>query len=136
VPLLVQFLISTFRARIGKPICGVTPDTMQRLVEYHWPGNVRELQNVLERAAILSVRPVIEIDPELLPARAKGASVHGDGLVSLSTAEREHILSALKQSNWIIDGPSGAARILEMHPNTLRSRMKKLGITRPTHEVS
>jgi formate hydrogenlyase transcriptional activator len=57
-------------------------------------------------------------------------------LASLSSAEREHILSALKKSHWVIDGPSGAARILEIHPNTLRSRLKKLGITRPTHDPS
>jgi transcriptional regulator with GAF, ATPase, and Fis domain len=60
-------------------------------------------------------------------------------MVSLSDAEREHILSALRQSNWVIDGPNGAARVLDMHPNTLRSRLKKLGITRPTaatHEAS
>jgi transcriptional regulator with GAF, ATPase, and Fis domain len=142
IPLLVQFLLMKFRARLAKRIDGVTGATMQRLVNYPWPGNVRELENVLERAAILARSPMIEIDAEVLPAvAAKGQSSVGPAqpMVSLYEAEREHILSALRQSNWVIDGPNGAARVLDMHPNTLRSRLKKLGITRPTaatHEAS
>ncbi len=142
IPLLVQFLLMKFRARLAKRIDGVTAATMQRLVMYPWPGNVRELENVLERAAILARSPMIEIDAEVLPAvptSAQSTAGVAQPMVSLSAAEREHILSALRQSNWVIDGPNGAARVLEMHPNTLRSRLKKLGISRPTaaaHEAS
>jgi PAS domain S-box-containing protein len=137
IPLLVQFLLEKFRMRLGKSIEGVTPATMQRLTAYDWPGNVRELENVLERAAILATGPLIEIDPEVLPvATPRPQADDADTIVSLSEAEREHILAALRQSNWVIDGPSGAARVLDMHPNTLRSRLKKLGITRPAPEPS
>jgi transcriptional regulator with GAF, ATPase, and Fis domain len=55
-------------------------------------------------------------------------------LESLEASTRNHILTALEQSGWIIDGPHGAAKILALHPNTLRSRMKKLGIARAPHE--
>jgi PAS domain S-box-containing protein len=137
IALLVQFLIGKFRARLGKGIEGVAPETMQRLMAYPWPGNVRELENVLERAAILARGPLIEIEAELLPAVAAPTKPSpAEPIVSLSAAERDHILAALQQSNWRIDGPKGAARILDMHPNTLRSRLKKLGITRPVHEAS
>jgi PAS domain S-box-containing protein len=136
ITLLVQFLVDKFRTRLGKPLQGVTPATMQRLISYHWPGNVRELENVLERAAILAQGPLIEIEPEVFPVATPPSANDADAILSLSEAEREHILAALRQSNWVIDGPTGAARVLDMHPNTLRSRLKKLGITRPAHEAS
>ena len=90
---------------------------------------------------------MIEIDAETLPATsapsasrsaAPAARVPSQPTAkSLSAAERDHILAALQRSNWVIDGPAGAARVLDMHPNTLRSRLKKLGITRPpAHEPS
>lgn len=135
IALLVKFLVDKFRARLGKQIDGVAPETMERLAGYHWPGNVRELENVLERAAILAPGSMIEIDPELLPAPKTQAADDGT-IVSLSDAEREHIMAALRKSNWVIDGANGAARILDMHPNTLRSRLKKMGINRPAHEGS
>jgi transcriptional regulator with GAF, ATPase, and Fis domain len=132
IPLLVQFLLTQFRMRLGKRIDGVSAATLRRLSEYAWPGNVREMENILERAAILATGPIIEIDADVLQT----VSPRDDSPVSLTSAEREHILSALKKSRWVIDGPSGAAQILQIHPNTLRSRLKKLGITRPTHEAS
>ena len=55
---------------------------------------------------------------------------------SLEAVERHHILTVLRQTHWVIDGPRGAAQILGLHPNTLRSRLKKLGITRSAHEPS
>ncbi|MEO6435052.1 MAG: sigma 54-interacting transcriptional regulator [Tepidisphaeraceae bacterium] len=144
ISMLVQFLLGKFRTRLGKRIDGVTAATMRRLTEYPWPGNVRELENVLERAAILAGDPILDIDVELLPGVASGstcatdiaAAGGSDPPISLSAAEREHILSALRRTNWVIDGPSGAARVLDMHPNTLRSRLKKLGIARPATAAS
>jgi transcriptional regulator with GAF, ATPase, and Fis domain len=113
---------------------------MERLTSYHWPGNIRELENVLERAIILSNEPVLRIDAEVFgsPARpqpigepAKPDEPPGG---SLETMERSHILAVLKQTQWVIEGPKGAAKILDLHPNTLRSRMKKLGIRRASSE--
>jgi formate hydrogenlyase transcriptional activator len=157
VPLLVQFLVAKFAARIGVRIDSIGEATMQRLNSYSWPGNIRELENVLERSIILTNGPILEIDAEVFGALPRdGApslgspvvpSSHSELLVSapeapgrpletLKSTERNHILAALKQTNWVIDGPRGAAKILALHPNTLRSRMKKLGIVRGSSESS
>jgi len=141
VPLLVHFLVARFAARVGVRIESVDKATMERLSRYSWPGNIRELENVLERAVILSNGPTLEIDSEVFAsptaerapsAEPPPAASAGEPppLESLESNMRNHILAALEQSAWVIDGPRGAAKILGLHPNTLRSRMKKLGIVR------
>ena len=142
--MLVAFLLQTFAQKLGKHVTQVREGTMRRLVEYSWPGNVRELQNILERAVILSTNNLLVLDREFslgangaptptaseVPASVpSGASSAGGA--SLRDAERRHIESALAATNWVIEGDNGAARMLHIHPNTLRSRMKKLDIQRP-----
>jgi formate hydrogenlyase transcriptional activator len=136
IPLLAQFLIDKFKMRIGKRIDGVSQQTMQRLMGYPWPGNVRELENILERAVILANSPTLEIGPEFLGSSASASTTPTEQPTSLEAVERHHIAAVLEQTGWVIDGPKGAAKILDMHPNTLRSRLKKLGITRTSHESS
>jgi len=144
VRLLVMFFLAQFARKFGKPVTAVTDETMSRLTAYDWPGNVRELQNVLERAVILSRASTLELRSTMLSApvsRAGGAApparpggtVSPRPLPSLEEVEREHILAALEQTGWVIDGPKGAAAILRLHANTLRSRLEKLGIKRSTH---
>jgi formate hydrogenlyase transcriptional activator len=151
VPLLVHVLVARFAARVGVRIDSVGKATVERLSRYSWPGNVRELENVLERAVILSNGPTLEIDSEVFASAAATRSANAGPLTpsgsesaqqaaagagqdapleSLETNMRNHILAALEQSGWVIDGPRGAAKILGLHANTLRSRMKKLGIVR------
>jgi PAS domain S-box-containing protein len=155
VPLLVHFLVTRFAARVGVRIDSVGKATLERLSRYPWPGNVRELENVLERAVILSNGPTLEIDPEMFAAQVPARPANAERLAppgpegrepaapdagqiqpleSLESTTRKHILAALEQSGWKIDGPHGAARVLGLHPNTLRSRMKKLGIVRARPE--
>lgn len=117
-----------FASRIGKPINGIGTVSLQRLKAYRWPGNIRELENVIERAIILADGPTVEIDPAMLSMGASSASPN-DG-ATLEAIERQHILSVLNQTDWVIEGPNGAGLVLDVHPNTLRSRMKKLGIRR------
>jgi PAS domain S-box-containing protein len=140
IPLLAHFLVEKFATRIGKRIEGISPATLRRLLDYPWPGNVRELENVLERAVILACSPVLEIDTSVLPSGPTSADVADIGpreqVSTLVEVEGEHIRTVLRQTNGVIDGPAGAARILGLHPNTLRSRMKKLGISRPGHDPS
>jgi formate hydrogenlyase transcriptional activator len=138
VPLLVQFLVDKFRARIGKPITRVSPQTMRRLVEYPWPGNVRELENVIERAVILAAGPVLEVGPELLggaPPPGMAPASATSAAMDMESVEREHVRRVLEQTGWVIEGPKGAAQVLNVHPNTLRSRLKRLGIRREESQV-
>jgi PAS domain S-box-containing protein len=151
VPLLVQHLVRKFSTRLGLRIESVAKATIERLGRYAWPGNVRELENILERAVILSNGPTLEIDEAVLASAAAElrpmvdseatsvgsdavSAVENSALESLASSTRSHILAALEKSGWIIDGPHGAAKILAVHPNTLRSRMKKLGIVRADNQ--
>ena len=139
IPQLVMFFLARFAKEFGKPLEGVSQGSMERLVAYRWPGNVRELQNIIERAAVLSSGRVLELGPELLPVGAPEGPPVGPAAgaaATLEDVEREHIRAALERSRWVIEGPAGAARSLGLHPNTLRSRMARLGITRPPHGPS
>jgi formate hydrogenlyase transcriptional activator len=127
IPLLVSFFLARFAKRLGKQIHGVSKDTMDRLVSYNWPGNIRELQNVIERAVVLALGPVIQIDESILGLNVGSETL---GREALEDVERAHILRVLGQTNWVIDGKRGAASILGINPNTLRSRMQKLGVLR------
>ncbi|HSA21482.1 MAG TPA: sigma 54-interacting transcriptional regulator [Myxococcota bacterium] len=107
------------------------PGALQRLLAYPWPGNVRELQNVIERALILSPEGPLSF-ADLLPLPAGGASggfsAPGDGSVRLDDFERCHIQTVLGRVGGRVNGPQGAAELLGIHPNTLRHRMRRLGI--------
>jgi DNA-binding NtrC family response regulator len=132
---LAHFLVNKFKTRIGKPIDEIGADAISRLQAYRWPGNVRELENIIERAVILSEGAVLDIDPEVLPEGlvGQGSTMSSDSAPvpnSLVAVERDHIRRVLEQTGGVIDGPNGAAKVLDLHPNTLRSRMKKLGIGR------
>ncbi len=115
--------------RVGKRIENVSRTAMERLLSYPWPGNVRELENVLERAVILSNSPTLEIEPEMLALPSHDVAAGGKAS-TLEQVEREHIAAVLKQTAGVIDGERGAAKVLGLHPNTLRSRLKKLNIAR------
>jgi formate hydrogenlyase transcriptional activator len=134
IPLLAHFFANKFMSRIGKRLQSISRQTMQRLLAYPWPGNVRELENILERAVILAQGDTLEIGPDLLPTSMPITPNQEE--LDLATLERNHIRAVLVKTSWIIDGPRGAARILGLHANTLRSRMKKLGIARASHEIS
>ena len=166
IPQLVMFFLSRFAKKLGKQIDAVSQDLMDLLTAYTWPGNIRELENLIERTVLLSQGPVLKPDRTVLPAVAVDAAapalagveemahipgrdgglsgpavppVPGEALGELQTleaVEKRHILAVLTQTRGVIEGRHGAAAILKLHPNTLRSRMKKLGIQRPAHDIS
>jgi formate hydrogenlyase transcriptional activator len=133
IPLLVAFFLTGLSKRLGKPLEGFNRGAMNALCGYDWPGNIRELQNVVERSAILGSGPTLSVEPGVL----RGAPIKegGNGGGKLVDIEKAHIREVLRSTHGVIDGPRGAARQLGLHPNTLRSRLKKYGIE-PRHEAS
>ena len=129
VPLLAQHFLDAYRIKFKRPVLKLSDESMDRLVNYAWPGNVRELQNVLERAVILARSPIVVVEPQFLSTRTT-SNAPSAALVDI---ERRHIVQILESAHWRIHGPRGAAARLSMNPSTWRSRMKKLGISRPAN---
>jgi|GEM_PF-976356 len=128
IPLLVNHFIKKYEGKLGKKISQVPQKVMKTLQAYHFPGNVREVENIIERAIILARDETLQLDEsfELLESPAAPAENVG----TLAEIERSHIVSVLQETNWRIEGTKGAALRLGINPNTLRSRMQKLGIKR------
>ncbi len=139
IPLLVRHFTQQFSRRMNKVMETIPSAAMDALSRYHWPGNIRELQNVIERAVIISSGPVLSVDvtdlkfPKAVPLAEKPAatkSTNGALHNVLQETERQQVLQALKQCNWVVAGPHGAAALLEINRSTLQVRMRKLGISR------
>jgi formate hydrogenlyase transcriptional activator len=139
IPLLVRHFTQRFSRRMNRVIETIPSAAMDALSRYHWPGNIRELQNVIERAVIISTGAVLSVDvsdlkfPKAGHAAEKPASpkstnnaLHG----VLEETERQHILEALQQCNWVVAGPNGVAARLGMKRSTLQRRIRKLAISR------
>src|SRR6204780_1792805 len=129
IPLLVQHFVQRFARKVGKAMDIISSDTIEALRRYPWPGNIRELENVIERAVILSPGSVLQISNHDLSTRIVSGR-NADRSQTLEEVERNHILTTLKETRWILSGPSGAAARLGLNRSTLYFRMKKLGITR------
>ena len=125
VPVLVAHFLQFFGRKLGRAFEGVSKESMERLRRYPWPGNVRELQNVLERSCVLSSGPVVNVADVLDPGARAGRE---SAIETLEAAERGHIQRALERTGGVIHGPRGAALLLGINANTLRSRMDKLGL--------
>jgi formate hydrogenlyase transcriptional activator len=130
IPRLVRHFTQRFARRMGRRIEYVSSTTMDALTRYSWPGNVRELQNVIERAVILARGTSLQVPPGDLQA-ASQASEPTTEAITLADAEREHILSILRETGWVVGGPKGAAARLGMKRSTLQWKMKRLGISKP-----
>jgi transcriptional regulator with GAF, ATPase, and Fis domain len=127
IPLLANLFLEIFNKKMARKIDHVSIATMEALQKYSWPGNVRELRNVIERAVINSSGLKLRL-MEKLETTSKEAP---DSLRPLKEVERNYIVTVLENTSWRIDGPKGAALILDLNPSTLRSRMRKLDITKP-----
>jgi len=134
ISLLVHYFVNKYATKMSKQISSISETIMEKLLYYPWPGNVRELENVIERAIILSPKKSLLI-PELLIAAKNNTSSATDQLLPLTELEKTHIIKVLKTTDWKISGEEGATSILEIHPNTLRSRMSKLGIRRSNNTL-
>ena len=127
IPVLVRYFAQRFAKRLRRPIESVSRESLDVLSRWPWPGNIRELQNVIERAVILSRGPVLAVSRSEFESAAPAASTP----VTLEDAEREHILRALADTNWVIGGPRGAASRLGLKRTSLVSTMRRLHIARP-----
>ena len=119
---------------MGRRIESIPSAVMDALVRYPWPGNIRELQNIVERAVILSSGPSLQVPLADLQTRtsARAPAVPLVATpVTLADAEREHIITVLRETAWMVGGTKGAAARLGMKRSTLQWKMKKLGIEKP-----
>jgi formate hydrogenlyase transcriptional activator len=130
IPVLTAHFIHKYARRMSKQISKIANDALGTLMGYAWPGNIRELQNVIERAVILTNGDVLRLPPlrPCLVGRAKP--------VTLAEAERDHILEALNDSNWVVSGRSGAAARLGVKRTTLIDKMRRCGLRRENVAVS
>jgi transcriptional regulator with GAF, ATPase, and Fis domain len=144
--LLAAAFLREASRRLGRVFDSIPAEVLEALREYDWPGNVRELQNVVERAAVISTGHRLQL-PEgwassdvwkpattspVLPMESAEDSSFPSTDSSLDEVGRNYILQILQQTGWRVEGPRGAAKILGLNPSTLRSRMLKLGIHRPS----
>jgi len=130
---LVAYFAENFASRMGKRIEHIPLETLNALTSYAWPGNVRELQNLIERAAILChngvlPNPLSTLDAKQLLANPPSHATPG----TFMDSQRTIILQALHGAGWAVGGPRGAAARLGLKRTTLLSKMKKLGISRPS----
>jgi formate hydrogenlyase transcriptional activator len=138
IPSLVTHFVQLISTKLGKEIETVPQKAMNVLQNYHWPGNVRELRNVIERAVIITQGTKLQLGDSLqsqsIPEAQTFTGLDADQLKESDTLEQGEyklILRALKKVYWRVEGPGGAAEMLGVHPSTLRTRMRKLGISRP-----
>jgi formate hydrogenlyase transcriptional activator len=135
IPLLVQHFVQQATQRMRKKIDTVPSETMEALIHYRWPGNIRELENVIERAVILNSGSVLRLSSRDLKSRITPGQ-KTDRHQTLEEVERNHILKTLKETSWVLSGPSGAAARLGLNRSTLYFRLKKLGIVRSVDSCS
>jgi len=133
IPQLVRHFASRYARKMNKKIDAVPPEVMNALVHYSWPGNVRELQNFIERAVILSRNSILHAPiSELVMSEAAEPAKPSGGKGGHS--ERDLIIRALEESNWVVGGPNGAAARLGLARTSLVYKMQKLRISRAPRE--
>ncbi|MBX2873636.1 MAG: sigma 54-interacting transcriptional regulator [Saprospiraceae bacterium] len=130
IPALTTHFLQKISKKIGKEITGIASSSLKELMEYDWPGNIRELEHLVERATLLNQGSKLNIS-----LNRKGLRIKGEPLPKfefqpqrMADAEREFILNTLRYCGGKVRGKGGAAELLDLHPSTLDSRMKKLGI--------
>ena len=135
IPLLAHYFVQKFAQQQGKAIDTIPDEVMAALERHDWPGNIRELQNVIERGVIMTTGPALSGQTTEPLKRAETAPIRVStitepvGIKTLAEAERAHITATLRETNWVVGGPHGAAVQLGLPRTTLLARMQRLGIS-------
>ena len=139
IPLLAAYFVDKLRPKLGLSVMRIPDRALEQLMAYRWPGNVRELENIIERSMIVSSGTELTIEgiPDaaaVTPGRRPDAAAKSAPSTerTLAEVERDHILAVCTHCGWRINGRGNAAERLGLNPNTLRSKMKRLGIERPS----
>ena len=132
IPALARYFVGLYAKRMGKGIDRISEETLDALVKHDWPGNVRELQNFIERAVILSPGPALRAP---LGALQRSTRAFPSAGMTLKEAQRDHIVKALEERNWVVGGKSGAAVLLGVKRTTLLHKMQRLGVSRQAHRA-
>ena len=136
LPALLHHFSTRLARQMGKSIDQVAPGTLDALERYDWPGNIREFENVVQQAVILSCNGVLDLAHFTGERIRRDTAICTDKFQALVDVQRVHIQRVLESTGWRIEGASGAAKILGLCASTLRTRMKKLGIQRPAHDLA
>jgi DNA-binding NtrC family response regulator/ligand-binding sensor domain-containing protein len=131
IPLLALYFMQRMASHLHKNIEQLTWASYTKLQAYDWPGNVRELQHVIQRAVIICSTSTLRPQDLILGSSTSAIDLDGDP-ITLEENERRHIRAVLEKARWVVRGEEGAAKILGTHEATLRSKMKRLGIVRPS----
>lgn len=137
IPSLVKYLIGQLQGRVNRKVTHIDDDSLEHLISYDWPGNIRELKNVLERSLILTTGPNLIVEKltdspkENMVTLPSCSNINLEQVEPLDEITRRYIQMVCTACDWRIHGKGNAADRLGINPNTLRSRMKKLGIERP-----
>ncbi|MEN2398887.1 sigma-54 dependent transcriptional regulator [Flavobacterium sp. MC2016-06] len=124
---LANYFLKKYAASSRKNVSSISAAALAQLMQYDWPGNIRELEHLIERNVLLA--KTNEIEKFDLPSNAVNPSSENTRkMKSMEEMEREHIMNALESCGGKVSGPGGAAELLKMQPQTLYSKMKKLGI--------
>ncbi|MEK7253743.1 MAG: sigma 54-interacting transcriptional regulator [Bacteroidota bacterium] len=128
IPLLVKHFVKKYNQKSGKDVRAIPQSVLNNLAKRDFPGNVRELENVIEQAVILSKNERLQVEggSQGVEAKAKAKTLR-----SFEEMQREFIVEALNLTNWRVSGENGAAKLLNLNPKTLETKMRKLGIRRP-----
>ncbi len=129
IPLLLQHFMKKYSDEARKNVEKVLEKDLKELMRYEFPGNIRELENLVERAVVLSKGKVLNLSA-ILPQMAKNASYSDKRFPSFEEMQKQHIIKALKRTNWKVTGENSAAKLLNINGKTLASKMRKLGIRR------
>ncbi len=128
IPLLANYFIDLYAKKMNKAVKGLSASALEAMQRYSWPGNIRELENMMERSVILANSPLISHVPLSQDNNKAQLIPSGDRIKTITEIEKDHILAALEKCSWKLSGTDGAAKLLDINPSTLLSRMKKLGI--------